>query len=81
MQKGRYVATVDVPFLLGALITPSLLKEKLEEKGFTDVHVAEERPAGWPLTEDGDYYVSVGWNRAPSVFDVPDAVLAHRKVV
>ena len=71
---------MDVPFLLGALVTPTLLKEKLEEKGFTQVAVAEERPAGWPLGQDGDYYVSVAWNRGPQIFDLPDAVVAHRKV-
>ena len=80
VQQGRYVATVDVPFLLGAVVTPGLLKSKLEEQGFTSVVVSESRPSSWPLGADGDYYVSVGWNRAPKVFDVPSAVVEHRKV-
>lgn len=80
VQKGRYVATVDVPFLLGAIVSPELLKSKLEEKGFTSVEVAESRPPGWPLSADGDYYVSVGWLKSPKLFDVPDAVTEYRKV-
>lgn len=80
MQKGRYAAVVDVPFLLGAIVSPALMKSKLEEKGFTDVLVSEEKPIGFPLTSDGDYYVAVSWNQAPKVFDVPDAVTEHRKV-
>jgi len=80
VQKGRYAATVDVPLLLGPIVTPALLKEKLEEKGFSNVRVAEKRPAGWPLGPDGDYYVMVSWTKVPQVFDVPDAVTAHRKV-
>ena len=80
LQRGRYVATVDVPFLLGPVVTPALLREKLAEKGFTDVVVSERRPASWPLEADGDYYVSVTWPSSPKVFEVPDAVLEHRKV-
>lgn len=80
VQKGRYAAVVDVPFLLGAVVSASLLKSKLEEKGFTNVQVTEEKPAGFPLAADGDYYVAVSWNQAPKVFDVPDAVTDHRKV-
>ena len=80
MSKGRYAAVVDTPFLLGALITPGLLKEKLEERGFSNVVVSEEKRAGFPLGSEGDYYVEVSWNRAPQVFDVPEAVTEHRKV-
>jgi hypothetical protein len=80
VQQGRYVATVDVPFLLGALVSPALLKSKLEEKGFTGVSVSESKPAGFPLPGLADYYVAVSWNRTPQVFDVPDAVTSHRKI-
>lgn len=80
MKQGRYAATVDVPFLAAALISSSLLKSKLEEKGFTSVVVTDERPAGFPLGSEGDYYVLVSWPGAPKVFDVPDAVVEHRKV-
>lgn len=71
---------VDVPFLLGAIVSAPLLKSKLEEKGFVNVSVSEEKPAGFPLGSDGDYYVAVSWNQAPKVFDVPDAVTEHRKI-
>lgn len=80
VQKGRYVAIVDVPFLLGAIVSAPLLKSKLEEKGFSNVVVAEKKPAGFPLPGSGDYYVSVSWNRPPKVFDVPDAVTSQKKV-
>ncbi len=80
VQKGRYAAVVDVPFLLGALVSAPLLKTKLEEKGFTNVQVSEQKPLGFPLSSDGDYYVSVDWNRAPQAFTVPSAVTEHRKV-
>jgi hypothetical protein len=80
VEKGSYVATVDVPFLLGAIVNAPLLKSKLEEKGFTNVSVAESKPAGFPLGGDADYYVTVSWNQNPKVFDVPSAVTAYRKV-
>ena len=71
---------MDVPFLLGAIVSAPLLKSKLEEKGFTNVIVSEQKPPGFPLGAEGDYYVAVSWNQAPQVFDVPDAVTAHRKI-
>lgn len=71
---------MDVPFLLGALVSAPLLKTKLEEKGFSSVVVSETRPAGFPLSGSADYYVSVSWQNSPKVFDVPDAVTAYRKV-
>ena len=80
ITQGRYAAVVDVPFLLGGLVSASLLREKLQEKGFTDVQVSEGKPAGFPLTGEGDYYVAVSWNKTPQVFDVPSAVTEHRKV-
>ena len=81
VSKGRYAATVDVPFLASAFISAPLLKSRLEEKGFTNVVVSEQKPAGFPLAGSGDYYVAVSWNQAPKVFDVPSAVTDHRKVV
>ena len=81
MRQGRYVATVDVPFLLGAVVSADLLRSKLIEKGFTNVLVSEKKPASFPLMSEGDYYVSVDWQNAPKVFDVPGAVTEHRKVV
>jgi len=80
VQKGRYVAVVDIPFLLGPLVSPTLMKSKLEEKGFSNVQVSAEKPATFPLATSGDYYVSVDWNRPPQAFDVPSAVTEHRKV-
>lgn len=71
---------MDVPWLAKALVTPELLKQKLEEKGFTSVLVSENKPAGWPLGDADDYYVRVSWNSSPKVFDVPGAVTDHRKV-
>lgn len=80
MRKGRYAAVVDVPFFLSALASPALLKSKLEEKGFQNVAVSREKPPGFPLGSEGDYYVSVSWNRDPQVFDVPEAVVERKKV-
>lgn len=80
VQRGRYVATVDVPFLLGAVVSAPLLKSKLEDKGFTNVRVSEEKPLTFPLASEGDYYVTVDWNKSPQAFDVPSAVVEHRKV-
>lgn len=80
MAPGRYAATVDIPFLLGPVVSKELLTAKLAEKGFQNVVVSEERPPGFPLSSDGDYYVLVSWAKAPQVFDVPDAVVEHRKV-
>jgi hypothetical protein len=57
-----------------------VLKGKLEEKGFTEVVVSEEKPAGFPLAGKGDYYVAVSWNHPPQIFDLPGAVTQHRKV-
>jgi hypothetical protein len=61
-------------------VSAPLLKSKLEEKGFTNVAVSEEKPAGFPLDGNADYYVAVSWNQAPKIFDVPSAVTEHRKV-
>ena len=80
VQKGTYLATVDVPWLAKALVTPELLKQKLEEKGFTGVVVSESKPAGWPLADADDYYVRVSWNKPAQVFDVPEAVTDHRRI-
>jgi len=65
---------------LGALVSASLLKAKLEARGFTNVQVSEEKPKGFPLDGNADYYVAVSWNQAPKVFDVPSAVTEHRKI-
>ena len=80
MQRGRYAATVSVPFPASMIASAPLLKSKLEEKGFTNVQVSEEKPPGFPLGSEGDYYVLVSWQQAPKVFDVPGAVTEHRKV-
>lgn len=80
VTQGRYVAVVDVPFLLGAVVSAPLIKQKLEEKGFKNVVVSEGKPAGFPLRSDGDYYVTVDWVNSPQAFDVPAAVIEHRKV-
>jgi hypothetical protein len=74
------VAVVDVPFLLGGLVTPGLLKGKLEEKGFREVFVSEDKSPSFPLSSEGDYYVGVSWKNAPQVFDVPSAVIEHGRV-
>lgn len=63
-----------------AIVSPGLLKTKLEEKGFSNVLVFEEKPPGWPLGDADDYYVMVSWSGMPKVFDVPSAVTAHQKV-
>lgn len=80
MSPGRYVATVNVPFLLGPVVSDSLLKEKLQGKGFTNVLVSEQKPLTFPLASVGDYYVTVDWNKSPQAFDVPSAVVEHKKV-
>lgn len=80
MRSGRYVATVEVPFFLGPVVSAPLLKSKLEEKGFSNVQVSEEKPLTFPLASEGDYYVSVDWTKTPQAFDVPSAVVEHRKV-
>lgn len=80
MRPGTYDATVNVPWLAQALVSPELLKRKLEEKGFTNVLVSEHEPPGWTLGPADDYYVRVSWNKPPQVFDVPSAVTSHRKV-
>lgn len=80
VRPGTYLATVDVPWFAKALVSPELLKSKLEEKGFTGVVVSETKPTGWPLGDADDYYVRVSWNKPSQVFDVPEAVTSHRKV-
>ncbi len=80
VQRGRYVATVDVPWLAKAIASPALVKQKLEEKGFSNVSVLESPPPGWPLGPADDYYVAVSWQNPPQVFKVPGAVTAYRKV-
>jgi hypothetical protein len=80
LTKGRYAAVVDVPFLLGPVVSAPLLKRELEKKGFRNVGVFEEKPARFPLQGSGDYYVTVDWVNSPQVFDVPSAVTEYRKV-
>jgi hypothetical protein len=80
VRRGRYAANVVVPFPASMLVSASLLKSKLAEKGFTNVVVQEGRPSTWPLAGNADYYVTVDWASAPKVFDVPSAVTSHRKV-
>jgi hypothetical protein len=80
LTKGRYVATADVSFPASMLASSDLIRSKLIEKGFTNVQVSDQKPAGFPLPGSGDYYVSVDWPSAPKVFDVPGAVTAHRKI-
>jgi hypothetical protein len=80
VQKGRYAAVVDVPFLLAPVISAPLIRSELEAKGFKNVRVSEDRPAGFPLQGGGDYYVTVDWTNLPQVFDVPGAVTEYRKV-
>lgn len=72
---------MHVPWLAKAIVSPELLQQKLEEKGFTNVAVSEQMPPGWTLGPADDYYVTVSWANSPQAFDVPSQVTAHKKVV
>lgn len=80
IDRGSYVANVDVPFPASIVATPSVIKQGLEDKGFSNVRVSESAPSNWPLSSDGDYFVTASWQNSAKVFDLPDAVTEHRKV-
>ncbi len=80
VQQGRYVAVASVPFPASLIASAPLIAQKLTEKGFSNVQVSTEKPAGFPLASEGDYYLSVTWKNAPQAFAVPSAVVEHRKV-
>lgn len=74
-QGWRYRAIVSLPWYVpSAVASPDKARAYAEDKGFTDVVVTDERPAGWP-DDDGDLWVEATWGRSGTYYDRPSAVV------
>lgn len=68
------LASVDVPFLVGALVSASAIRDGLRAKGLSPLLVTEERPPWWPGRE-ADWYIRARFvGRQGRTLDVPGAV-------
>ena len=68
---GRvYHATVDISAPASWAASTESVHSQATKAGFTNVTVDEGRkPAGWPGTRSGDYYVSAVYSGAPKTMD------------
>lgn len=80
VEPGTYEANVEVPFPASLVVTVGNLRDGIAGKGFSQVFVTDERPPGWSLPGDPDYFVRVSWQRPAELFDRPKAVSNFRKV-
>jgi len=60
----RVVVNVNFPASLAAGVSD--VKRQAEKNGFQDVVVAKTKPAGWPGSVNGDYYVTATYAGGPA---------------
>lgn len=63
---GNYRATVVTRAPLSWLANKDKVRSQAESKGFRNVVVSTSKPAGWPGSLVGDYYVSATYQGAPT---------------
>lgn len=71
---ATYLAQVEVPALLRALATESLIRSSLEADGFVPITVTQERPAFWPSQDSADWYVVASYSGAAQARPMPSAI-------
>lgn len=71
---ATYLAQVEVPALLRALATESLIRSTLEADGFVPITVTEARPAFWPSQDSADWYIVASYSGSAQERPVPSGI-------
>lgn len=61
----RYRVTLVTHGAASALATDARVISEAQSRGFTNVSASKNKPAGWPGSANGDYYVSATYSGAP----------------
>lgn len=80
VERGTYEANVTIDFPASLVVGTGNLASGIAGKGFTNVSVTDERPAGWGVAGDADYFVRATWPREPVLFDRPKAIGNFRRI-
>lgn len=83
VYPGRaYYAVLSTSGLASSVADEGKATAEAQSLGFTGVNVSKSRPAGFPGTASGDYYVSATYAGAPRYLDIVQGnVLGHVRVV
>lgn len=65
----RYRAVVDINGMLSLAGNVTNVRKQAEGQGFTRTFVTKTRPADWPGSITGDYYIDGTYQGAPKTFD------------
>jgi hypothetical protein len=74
LEPGEtYVAEVDVPFLVSALVSRDAIRSALEEEGFVVITITDDPPPWWPSVDGSpDWYVVASYSGEPRLRPLPD---------
>lgn len=70
-----YLAQVDVPFLLGALVGGQQIREGLEREGFVVIRAQQERPDFWPSDDFADWYLVASYSGERRARNIPGGIV------
>jgi hypothetical protein len=71
---ATYLAQVDVPGLLAALVTESAIRSGLEADGFVPVTVTQERPTFWPSQDSASWYIVASYSGTAQARPMPSSI-------
>lgn len=79
-QGATYEANISIGFPASLIASEGLLRDGIAKEGFSRVFVSDERPAGWGIAGDADYFVRATWTNPPKLFDRPKALDNFRRL-